>query len=339
MAEELISDEEMYNLIPDDLLLPNATLFIREGVQHGKIFLGTEYVVLLNTDFEKWIHDFGYNTHTRKYKSQTGQNSIKKARIIQKDSKKIGCESMIIITKTKQDQPQMIIKYIPHLNHIPAQSKSNNNEDKGQLLGFIILITKEIIYKANIVLLDATHNINKKNDQLYTLLLPDFKTRKGLPLAHLISSCKNTRSMQFWLYCLRIQLLWEGLVSFLVNCDSAQIKALQNIFLKSGIFCVGGMFLEPKMLIKSINNFLNKWSSLILFISYFKKQWLNESNNNYGIDKTMWIKAYQLDVPHDNLNTTNIDVLIHELYINGNSNARQQWRLAEIHASRMMAAE
>ncbi|CAG8820633.1 24386_t:CDS:2, partial [Cetraspora pellucida] len=204
-------------------------------------------------------------------------------------SKKIGCESMIIITKTKQDQSQMIIKYTPYLNHTPgsdndietlrlskqiqnyiaqqmrdgldvkaisrffrkqaynldkiwnqlikedqilheieeeslnlwyrkllnngdltctiAQSESNNNEDKGQLLGFIISITKEIIYKVNTVLFDATHSTNKKNDQLYTFLLPDFKTRKGLPLVHLISSCKNTTSVQFWLYCLHIQLL------------------------------------------------------------------------------------------------------------------------------------
>ncbi|CAG8461930.1 13924_t:CDS:2 [Cetraspora pellucida] len=115
MAEELISDEEMCvdnffnvfdhftetlqdNLIPDDLLLPNATLFIHEGVQHGK------------------------------YKSQAGQNPIKKARIIQKDSKKIGCKSMIIITKTKQDQPQMIIKYTPHSNHI-----SGSDNDIGTL--------------------------------------------------------------------------------------------------------------------------------------------------------------------------------------------------------------
>ncbi|CAG8649850.1 22605_t:CDS:2 [Cetraspora pellucida] len=98
MAKELISDKEMCvddffnvfdhfmktlqdNLIPDDLLLPNATLFICEGVQHSKIALDTEYVVSLNTDFEKC------------------------------------CESMIIITKTKQDKSQMIIKYTPYLNH------------------------------------------------------------------------------------------------------------------------------------------------------------------------------------------------------------------------------
>ncbi|CAG8786295.1 22808_t:CDS:2, partial [Racocetra persica] len=272
MVEELISDEEMClddffnvfnnfmktlqdNLILDSLLLPNATLFIREDVQHGKISSGTEYVVPLDTDFENWIYDFGYNTHTSyvqerteyntgniefrytykcyrsgKYKSQADQNPIKKARIIQKDSKKIGSESTIIVTKTKGDYPQMIIKYTLYSNHTPdvkaigqffrkqahdldkiwnqcnnlkhnllengdltcaiAQSESNNNENKGQLLGFIIPITKEIIYNINTVLLNTTHSTNKKIDLLYTLLLPDFKTGKGLPLAHLISSCK-----------------------------------------------------------------------------------------------------------------------------------------------------
>ncbi|CAG8522987.1 10308_t:CDS:2 [Dentiscutata heterogama] len=475
MSEELMNNEE----IRLDNFFNVFDHFV-ETLQRGKISLGTEYIVPLDTDFEKWIYDFGYNTHTSyvqvrteyntgniefrytykchrsgKYNSQAGQNSTKKARINQKDSKKIGCESTIIITKTKGNCSQMIIKYTSHSNHILGSDNNigtlrlskqirdyiaqrmrdgldvktisqifrmrahdldkiwnqqgDNNEDKGQLLGFIVPIAKEIIHQVNTILLDATHGTNKNNDQLYTLLTPDFKTGKGLPLAHLISSRKNTASVQFWLYNLHIQLSWEGPISFLVNCDLAQIKALRNIFPRSRILLCwwhvlkawrenlkkvyikkanttlnGKLNSEIKKKLKDelwddlrelmyinnhenvdecINNFLNKWSDLKLFILYFKKQWLNKLNNNYqasGINKTMWIKVYRLDIPNNNINTTNMleswyrklkydifngkpnrcrDILIYELYINGNSDAKQQWRLAEIRAGRMMPAE
>ncbi|CAG8841498.1 19078_t:CDS:2, partial [Gigaspora margarita] len=393
-------------------------------VQRGKISLGTEYIVPLDTDFEKWVYDFGHNTHTSyvrerteyntgndefrytykchrsgKYESQAGQNPMKKARINQKGSKNIGCKSAIIITKTKGDCPRMIIKYTSHSNHIPgsdndigalrlskqiqdyiaqrmrdcldvkaisqifrkrahdldkiwsqrehlkavqirdhlityddicnvwkeslnlwqhkllenndltcaiAQPESNNNEDKGQLFGFIIPVAREIVYYANTVLLDATHGTNKENDQLYTLLTPDFKTGKGLPIAHLISS---------------------------LDCDPAQIKALQNIFPKSKILLCWWHVLRAwrenlkKVYIEKANMISNGklnseiktkmkdelWDDLRELMqidnreSVDEKQWLNESDNQTSeIDKTMWIKAYRLDVPHDNLNTTNM---------------------------------
>ncbi|CAG8727953.1 20885_t:CDS:2, partial [Racocetra persica] len=398
MVEELITNEEMClddffnvfnnftetlqdNLIPDSLLPPNATLFIREGVQHGKISSGTEYIVLLDTDFENWIYDFVNNTNTSYVRERTEYNT---GNVEFQYTYKCHCSGKD--KSQAEDCPQMIIKYKLHSNHTPgsdndigtlrlskqiqnyiaqrmrdgldvkaievikedqmlheieeesfnlwqhkllengdltcaiAQSESNNNEDKGQLLGFIIPIMKEIIYNINTVLLDATH---------------------GLPLAHLISFRKNTASVQFWLYSLHIQLLWKGLISFLVDCDPAQIKALWNIFPKSKILLCwwhilrawqdnlkkvyikkanlvlnGKLSSEIKKKMKEelwdnlrelmyIDNYrnideyiLNKWSNSISFISYFKKQWLNESNNYYQIseiDKTMWIKAYRLN--------------------------------------------
>ncbi|CAG8479476.1 11636_t:CDS:2, partial [Racocetra fulgida] len=46
------------NLISDHLLPPNIILFVREGIQRGRFSSGTEYLVPLNTNIEKWIHDF-----------------------------------------------------------------------------------------------------------------------------------------------------------------------------------------------------------------------------------------------------------------------------------------
>ncbi|CAG8739058.1 8957_t:CDS:1, partial [Racocetra fulgida] len=63
------------NIIPDHLLPPNTTLFVCEGIQRGRFSSGTEYLVPLGTDIEKWIHDFSYNTHASYVRERTEYNA------------------------------------------------------------------------------------------------------------------------------------------------------------------------------------------------------------------------------------------------------------------------
>ncbi|CAG8822859.1 26083_t:CDS:2, partial [Racocetra persica] len=237
---------------------------------------------------------------------------------------------------------------------IPQQE---NN--KGRLFGFTTPLGKEVLHEATIILLDSTHSINKHKDLLYTFLSRDPQTGKGITLAHLISSRKNTESVQYWFCNLRNQFPnWQGPLAFFVDCDPAQIKALKLEFPEKELLDD----LKFLMYADNINiaeealiSFLEKWKDSIAFITYFKQTWLNvnEYDNFSGVKKTMWMNAYRTDVPHMNINTTNLleawhrrlkysnfegkvnrrsDVLIYELYVVMEGDARRQRRLADIRA-------
>lgn len=107
---------------------------------------------------------------------------------------------------------------------------------RGQMIGFTVPSSKEVLKHSQTILLDATHGTNKDGHYLYTLLSPDSCTGKGIPLAHLISSRKNAESVKFWLESLRAQFpAWMGPQSFLVDCDLAQIAALREVFPRGAV--------------------------------------------------------------------------------------------------------
>ncbi|CAG8844386.1 31888_t:CDS:2, partial [Racocetra persica] len=161
-----------------------------------------------------------------------------------------------------------------------------------------------IIRDIFVILLDATHRTNKHKDLLYTLLSPDPKTGKGIMLAHLISSRKNFKSVQYWFYNLRAQFPnWQGPTAFLVDCDLAQIKALHVVFPERHKLTSDEKRSLESELFEDLKYLMNIDNINVI------DEWLNEPDE-YGnlneIDKIMWIKAYRTRIPRTNMDTTNM---------------------------------
>ncbi|CAG8559028.1 2453_t:CDS:2 [Cetraspora pellucida] len=202
--------------INPDYLPTNVILIKHNNVSnHNKFTEDVMYLVLLNTDYHEWVQQFGT------YQTVTSQSySDKKPRSNQKESKKCDCKSQIIITIKKTfSESKMLIKYVSHTNHISGSDSDigkHNEQDIGMLFGFTIPTRKKVLCDALIILLDATHGMNKHKDLLYTLLAPDPKTGKGITLAHLLSLHKSFKSVQYWLSKLNDQIPnLQGLVAFM----------------------------------------------------------------------------------------------------------------------------
>ncbi|CAG8736754.1 13752_t:CDS:2, partial [Cetraspora pellucida] len=64
------------NSIPDHLLSPNTSLFVHEGIQYDKFSSSRKYLVPLDIDIEKWVHnykngDLTYTIAQQKYNNES----------------------------------------------------------------------------------------------------------------------------------------------------------------------------------------------------------------------------------------------------------------------------
>ncbi|CAG8788660.1 27972_t:CDS:2, partial [Racocetra persica] len=138
-----------YDNINIDQFLPAGATLIKhdKNPPRSKSIEGIEYSIPPDTDFHKWVQEFGKSTgapyvkrqifhnegnvslqviykyhRAGTYQSTTGKDqSIKEPRPNQKPSKKCDCKSRIIVANTNTPNgKQMIIKYTPYTNHIPG---------------------------------------------------------------------------------------------------------------------------------------------------------------------------------------------------------------------------
>ncbi|CAG8751379.1 8888_t:CDS:2, partial [Cetraspora pellucida] len=283
------------NSISINQLLLGANLIENNiNFYHGKHIEGDEFKVPPDTNFHQWVEEFGKLISASYLKCHIEENKHDLIlRPNQKETKKCDCKSQIIITKIHTPNGQHItIKYTSYTNHFPSSV-----EDIGNL---------RLSKKVHNWIADHIHNgLNIKGiNQLFQK-----RACKGVTLAHLLSSLKNFELVHHWLYSLRKQISdWQGSVTFLVDCDSAQIKALYVAFSESKIL------LSCKDKAKIIEHKLNQNEKRLLGEELFAdlKNLMHIDNTNlndydkHAINKTIWIKAYQNKIPHSNMNTTNM---------------------------------